>query len=216
VIETWRKARSVQPGLSEVRATLAVGAHRVKAKSMNRTITSGIAKQLHTLLPKPCFDRPFVCDGLPEKCVVMVIGENPAMRLEMNWWTFWDDASGFDFQKFESIFEAKRKTEGKRPISNTRARLIRLRNAGLRCLETNAFRNEGLGGNSGGVSNADLLQTFLKELPRLKAVIAHGSVAKAFLCNQPLPPHVRYFPMQHFRHERFENIDAVAREILES
>ena len=83
-------------------------------------------------------------------------------------------------------------------------------------METNVYRNEGLGGHKGGVSNADLLRTFLKELPRLKAVIAHGSVAKAFLSRQSSPSHVRYFPMQHFKLESYKNLDAVAREILES
>jgi len=183
---------------------------------MNASVTNRISTQLHILIPKPCFERPFVCDGLPETCVVMVIGENPAVRLETDWWTFWDDASGFDLQKFDSAYAAKRKSEGKRPIPNTRARLNRLRNTGLTFLETNVYRNEGLGGHKGGVSNADLLRTFLKELPRLKAVIAHGSVAKAFLSRQSLPSHVRYFPMQHFKLESYKNLDAVAREILES
>ena len=59
-------------------------------------------------------------------------------------------------------------------------------------LETNVYRNEGLGAH---VSNAEVVRTLLNELPRLKAVIAHGSVANAFVCRLQLPPYVRCFPM---------------------
>jgi hypothetical protein len=105
------------------------------SRVMNLTVTDRISSQLHALLPKPCVnERPFVCDGLPADCVVMVVGENPGMRLETDWWTFWDDASGFDFQNFHLVFEAKRKSENKQ----LRAfwRLKRLRETGLRCLES--------------------------------------------------------------------------------
>lgn len=183
---------------------------------MNASVAIRIAVQLHILIPTPCFERLFVCDGLPEACDVIVIGENPAVRLEPDWWTFWDDASGFDLQRFSSVYAAKRKSEGKRPIPPTRARLNRLRSAGLTLLETNAYRNEGLGGHQSGVSNADLLQIFFNELPCLKAVIAHGKEAQRFLAGQRLTPHVRPFLMQHFRSVSYSDLDAVAREILGS
>ena len=54
-----------------------------------------LSSELHRLIPDPCFDRPFVCDGPPESCDVMVIGENPATKMGTDWWSFWDDEKGF-------------------------------------------------------------------------------------------------------------------------
>ncbi len=111
-----------------------------------------IAAQLHTKLPKPCYDRPFVCDGLPENCVVIVIGENPFLDLRVDWWTFWSDDSGFDFRNFEILFEEKSIASGRHP--KTRIALDRLlgplRDGGLGCLDTNVFRNEKRGGHNAG------------------------------------------------------------------
>jgi hypothetical protein len=41
-------------------------------------------------------------------------------------------------------------------------------------------------------------------------------VAQEFLSTQTLPSHVRSYLMRHFRSESYENIDAVAKEILRS
>ena len=173
-----------------------------------------ISNRIHELLPMPCHERPFVCDGFPEDCTVIVIGENPATELTTDWWSFWSDHKGFDLRKFESVYETERRSKGERPVSNTRKRLNWLREHGLHCLETNAFSNEGLGGHKGGVSNAELLSAFLKGLPRLKGVIAHGKVAKECLGHQSLPSGVRSYQMRHFRSESRLNIDRVAKELL--
>jgi len=55
------------------------------------------ADELRNLIPKPCPDRPFVCAGLPELCDVVVIGENPATKMKIDWWCFWTDKNGFNF-----------------------------------------------------------------------------------------------------------------------
>ncbi len=67
---------------------------------------------LHAALPTPCFDRPFVCDGRPECCTVIVIGENPATRMYKDWWSFWDDGTGFDLRMFEDQYETSRRAPG--------------------------------------------------------------------------------------------------------
>ncbi len=184
-------------------------------------MASRIAAQLHTMLPKPCFDRPFVCDGLPENCVVIVIGENPFLDLRVDWWIFWNDDSGFDFRNFEILFKEKRIASGKQ--LKTRIALDRLlgplRDAGLGCLETNVFRNENPDGHKGGghkviVQNDDVLQTLLAELPQLRAVIAYGIHAKNFMSGQSLQPHIQCFKEDHFRSVAYKKIDAIARKIL--
>jgi hypothetical protein len=44
-----------------------------------------ISSEIHTLITKRCHERPFVCDGFPEDCNVIVIGENPATQLTTDW-----------------------------------------------------------------------------------------------------------------------------------
>ena len=48
-------------------------------------------------------------------CQVMVVGENPAMILNTDWWMFWDDELGFDLDGgYERVFAAKREAERKK------------------------------------------------------------------------------------------------------
>ena len=168
----------------------------------------------HGLIPRPCFDRPFVCEGFPDSCNVIVVGENPATAVGADWWTFWDDGLGFDLIKFEDAYASARSADGKRATSNTRLRLNRLRHAGSRCLETNLFSNERLNGAGRGASKNVLLPMFLAHLPDLKAVIAHGSVASKRLPTFNVPDGVQKYHLRHFRHESYDRIDSVARKIL--
>ncbi len=185
-------------------------------------MTSRISAHLHTMLPKPCFGRPFVCDGLPENCVVIVIGKKNALELGVDWWTFWDDDSGFDSRRFEILFKERRIALKKRlRTRDTLDRLLEpLREAGLGCLETNVFRNENPGGHKGGghkcivQRNDDVLQILLAELPQLRAVIAHGIDAKSFMSGQTLPSHIQCFREDSFRNVAHKRVDAIAREIL--
>ncbi len=158
---------------------------------------------------------------MPENCVVIVIGENPSLKLGVDWWTFWDDDSGFDLRRFEKLFKKKRVASGKkRPTRDRLDRLLNpLREAGLGCLDTNVFRNEKTGGHKGGkrereIKNDDVLQILLAELPQLIAVIAYGKYAKLFLSGQSLPPHIQVFREVHFTRVSHENIDAIACKIL--
>jgi hypothetical protein len=173
-----------------------------------------LTESLHRILPKPCYDRPFVCDGRPDSCDVIVIGENPVTKIDTDWWSFWDDDNGFNPGKFEEAYEKARSAVDKRPISNTRLRLKRLRRKGLRCLETNVFRNEQPDGHGGGVAGDDLLRVFFEYLPHLKSVITHGEIAQRYLNKLTLPVGVTSHCMRHFRSESYENIDNVTRQIL--
>lgn len=171
-----------------------------------------LTETLHHLLPSPCCARPFVCDGRPEACEVIVIGENPVTKLDTDWWSFWNDASGFDLERFEEAYERARSCAGKRPISNTRLRLKRLRNYhGLQCLEANVFINERPGGHGGGIPCDDLLRAFFRYLPHLKAVIVHGKIAKEYVNKHGIPAGIQLHFMRHFRNESYDNIAKIAR-----
>lgn len=169
---------------------------------------------LHNLIPHPCFTRPFVCDGLPDSCNVIVIGENPATEMNTDWWSFWNDETGFNLRQFEQAYVRERLAAGKREKSNTRLRLDRLRSHGLRCLETNIFSNERLNGPGSSALSNDLLPIFFECLSGLKAVIAHGKIAEGHLRRLSLPSKAQPYFLKHFRNEKYDRIDSVAHEIL--
>ncbi len=170
---------------------------------------------LHTALPTPCFERPFVCDGRPESCTVIIIGENPVTTMNKDWWSFWNDDAGFDLTSFEQTYEVSRSLIGKRPISNTRLRLRRMRSRGIRCLETNAFRNERLGGHGKGMANKELLQAFIEKLPQLRAIVAHGNIASRCLSEMVLPGAVAKYCVGHFRSLSYMSLDTLADALLD-
>jgi hypothetical protein len=172
------------------------------------------ADYLHRVLPSPCFYRPFVSDGHPESCSVMVIGENPATETSADWWSFWRDDTGFNLAQFEANYIKVRLQSGKRPVSNTRLRLNRMRSHDLRCLETNVFLNEGPRGAADTAPTA-WLSTLFSELQSLQVVVTHGELASRQLSKVGLPTHMRLYSLRHFRSESYSTIDRVAQEIRE-
>ena len=142
-------------------------------------------EKLYLLIPpSPCYRRPSVCDGHPEQRTVIVIGKNPATPLARDWWSYWDDNSRFDLEMFQLVYESERVAAQKNPVSPTRRRLNCLRTNGLACLETNVFRSEDQDSPTIVISNSNLLEFFIGNISTLKAVIAHGDVATAFLRSQ--------------------------------
>jgi hypothetical protein len=176
---------------------------------------SDLAKFLHETYSKPCHERPFVCDGLPQSCNVIVIGENPATKLDVDWWSFWSDAKGFDLAKFEKHYQETRRNSGKDPVSKTRGQLNRLRSSGLNCLETNAFSNERPKGRGVGISNEDLLPVLIRSLPRLVGVIAHGKVAERTLDRLSLAPNVKPYRLKHLIYVGHSDLHQLAEELLQ-
>ena len=158
------------------------------------------------MISKPCFQRPFVCNGLPSNCEVIVIGENPATPLSIDWWSFWKPNTGFDFDAFEMHYAEERAKIGK-GISNTRLRLNRFRERGVHCVETNTFCNERLEGAGVGVPNYGVLNMLIQEMPNLRAVVAHGKIAHQYIRNASIPAGVRVFELRHFRMESYATID---------
>ena len=168
---------------------------------------------LRKVIPSPCDERPFVCDGFPDTCEVIVIGDNPATRLTTDWWSFWSDTSGFDYNHFLEVYQTERDKAGKGQVSNTRRRLDRIRANGLNCIETNTFRNEGSDGTRYNVSNYDVLKILLSNMPLLKGIIAHGKVAHECLDYIEVPVAVQTFKLRHFFQESYAEIDRICQEI---
>ena len=169
---------------------------------------------LKAVIPSPCYERPFVCDGFPDTCEVLVIGDNPATRLTVDRWSFWTDTSGFDYEHFLEVYKTERHKAGKRSkLSPTRWHLKRIRDKGLNCIETNAFRNEGSDGTRHDISNHAVLEVLLNNMPLLKGIIAHGTVAHECLDNIEVPTNVQTFRSCHFSRASYEEIDRICQEI---
>lgn len=168
---------------------------------------------LKAVIPSPCYERPFVCDGFPDTSEVLVIGENPATRLTVDWWSFWEDTTGFDYNHFLGVYQAERTKAGKNPVSHTRLRLNRMQDNGLNCIETNAFRTEGIDSTKHDISNRAVLEVLLSNMPLLKAIIAHGTVAHKCLDEIKVPVNVQTFRPRHFSRESYAEIDRICQEI---
>jgi len=94
-------------------------------------------EQLQALMDRPKL-RPFLCDGSPLKCRVFIVGSRPATEMSKDFWTYWNDESGFHKQLFMKDYLKKRGLA--RPIGD-RARIERMVNRLPKgsCLETNIF-----------------------------------------------------------------------------
>ena len=138
--------------LSDATVVFACSAHRKLQQTC--LVSAHLNSYLRIAFPKPCFDRPFVCDGWPELSTVIILGENPATATSSDWWAYWDDQLGFDWNAFLKEYKSDRIAQGKQPLSQTRGRLARLRDAGIRCVETNVYPNERLGGSGAGAQKS--------------------------------------------------------------
>ena len=167
---------------------------------------------LKPLILPPCFHRPFVCEGFPDDSQVIVIGNNPATPLDIDWWRFWDEATGFDHISFLKYYLAKR--NGKE--SKTREFLDRFKYNGFKSIDTNAFSNEGSGKlESTPVCNRDVLQALICNIACLKGIFAHGGKAKKVLKNLQVPSHVIIYETYHLSYtgKKGRNYDAIKAEI---
>lgn len=170
---------------------------------------------LKSAVPTPCFDRPFVCEGFPSESTVLVIGENPATELGMDWWEFWDRKTGFNYPAFLDCYMERRSSLGNR-MGNTRRRLQRFRYNQVKCVESNVHQNERPGGAGGGTSNANIIRLLMQNMPRLRAIVAHGKVAHQFVAHLEVPVDVMVFRMRHFRMESYDAIDDVCEKISDA
>ena len=143
--------------------------------------------------------RPFVCDGCPTECHVVIIGTNPATPLNSNWWEY-----GFDYNLFMCKYKAKRGQPGP-----TRRRLMRitacLREVRLKCVETNVYRREAKSEEQlwnydtfDRHPNDKVLHLLMEGLQPPKVIVPHGCVARDWITVQghKLPPDVRILDRQ--------------------
>ena len=187
------------------------------------------ARLLRDVLPAPCRDRPFVCDGLPQSCDVMLVGENPATDLGGDWWDLWSDTDGCDKIAADEAYLAGRRArlERKRALGQMRARFIspthdrtalfdlRLRAGNSRLVVTNVHRNghqDGAGPEA--ISNLAVLRLLLVHMRRLKVVVVQGTKASKVLRGLDFPPTTVKIPSRHFSRSSGLAIQQLADEVL--
>lgn len=146
--------------------------------------------------------RPFVCEGHPFDCSVMILGVNPASKMDFNFNSFWDASSGFQKAKWEKEYLASREN-GKSSKTRRGIETINSEITPLKTFETNiyAYPTKNVKELKAVFNNDPTLKTlasrpfqwFLENLTDLKVVLIHGSdAAKAF--NE-------YYPSNLFKSE---------------
>lgn len=156
-------------------------------------------------------ERPFVCDGYPNECHVMIVGTNPATPLDMQWRDFWKSDYGFDYNLFVCKYTEIRAKIGRRyPLSKTRQQLIRisscLHDVELKCIETNVYAREAKNEKclckfpeDERYPNDEVLDFLIKGLQPPKALIPHGQKAYKWLAKNEsnFPADIQVFEHDH-------------------
>lgn len=97
------------------------------------------------------------------------------------WGSWWNDQTGFSYEAF-----IKKYMRRKPRLLGTRRVLQRFRDNGINCVETNVYRNEGSPrDNDGGVLNVDVLVLLLEHMPKLRAAVICGGVARKVIEQHP-------------------------------
>ena len=170
-----------------------------------------------------CDLRPFVCEGFPHDCDIIVIGQNPATHLNRDWREFWNETSGFNYTSFTEAYEEHRRKQGKARKSRTRTRFDRFWDNGFKCVETNVCSEVGVEkSDKECYCNAGFLRVLLDNMPRQHriGVFAHGVPATNFIDNYQCPDnwHVHKTCHLHLQRKeiRFKEIDRFCEELKNS
>lgn len=153
---------------------------------------SEFSTTLRSLLANRPLSRPFICNGSPLDCQVMLVGFNAATPMQAGFLDFWSDQEGFDFSAWQQVYMTERQAKGKTAYSATRRNLNRLQTAitlpsasGSAILETNIFDHP-------SANKKLLLKTqqdtqifdFLLHSVQPKIVISHGKDANQYLATR--------------------------------
>jgi hypothetical protein len=154
-----------------------------------------------------------VCDGLPDAAHVIIIGQNPATDMNTDWWSYWDQQTGFQYDRFLADYQRGRAQRGEPKTSVTRLRLNRVRQNGIRAVETNAYQNQQSGGAGRRVQNYSLLNLLIENMSALKAIIAYGQPAQEFVEKADLPDGLAVIRTKHLRFLSYSEVDTICRQI---
>ncbi|MFZ3193034.1 MAG: hypothetical protein WA154_07495 [Moraxellaceae bacterium] len=147
---------------------------------------------LRSLLADRPLSRPFVCDGSPLDCQVMLVGFNAATSMQASFLDFWTDQNGFGFNAWQQAYTAERQANGKTAYSATRRNLNRLQMAvtasnlsAAKILETNIFDHPSANKKQLLKAQQDTqIFDFLLHSVQPRIVISHGKDANQYLATR--------------------------------
>jgi hypothetical protein len=178
-----------------------------------------LTKELRSIIDDPCVGhRPFVCRGLPSRCTVLIVGENPGTTMNTNWWDWWKgDTIGFDKNEFMRAYRKQKKLKPGAKLRAARACMERLGDDmhHLRCLETNLWSKERQGGHGPEKepNNMKVVRLLVSKMSSLRAVITHGANVENAV-GPILPTGVLVLPpLPNLRMVRYGVIDDIASKI---
>ena len=128
-------------------------------------------------IPIPCDNqRPFVCNGFrnPSECDVLFINKKPRIQLGVDWWNFWNETLGWEYECF-SVICTKQSSGMPKDFRQVFPKHIEA--ARLRCVEAGVYRNEDPSVSS-IYDNREVLQLLISNIPRLRGIITCGVVAQ--------------------------------------
>lgn len=152
-------------------------------------------KELVSVIGKPNYLRPFVCNGSPLDCKVFIVGTNSATEMSADFWDFWCSGKGFDKPAWFDAYMRERRnsiTPSRRVIDS----LVKEASP-VQILETNIYAAP----TKKEVDLALEQQTtetidFLIKSIQPRVIVAHGKPAATHLQGKDLNAHVIAVP--HF------------------
>lgn len=157
---------------------------------------------LAELIGRPSRLRPFVCDGSPLKCLVFIVGHNPATVSDRDFWEDWGP-DGFDKESWMAAYIEERANRPLKPGKSYRPRISPSRRvidqvvaaAGMPILETNIYA--GTSPDMRSLGERDIAPFhYLVETIKPNLLITHGKDAKEAADRLALPGEIISVP--HF------------------
>lgn len=163
--------------------------------------------ELRRLIGKPTRLRPFVCDGSPLDCPVMLVGLNPASKMRKDFWDFWRPGIGFDKAAWFECYLRERAAEPLAPgrtrrhaISPTRRNIEAFGDGAgaVKVLETNIFAVPSESPDTLEGEDADTRPfEWLLRAVKPRVIVAHGKPAQKTI--KHLAPQTMTISSKHLR-----------------
>lgn len=161
---------------------------------------------LQALIGVPSVLRPFVCEGSPLECDAFIVGFNPATEMDVDFWSYWSEHTGFSKSRWFEDYKLERRNRPLKPgktrrseVSNTRRVIDWLSASALpvKCLETNIYSAPSAESSDLGAKDrvSDAFD-FLLETVSPRVIVAHGKDAAEHLAGRANT--VRILNVSHF------------------
>lgn len=157
------------------------------------------ATHLAAIIGRPSFLRPFVCEGSPLACDILLVGFNPRTPMPADYWSFWREGYGFEKKTFEQAYEVSQLADGQSHASNTREVMRRFAKGASDCniVEANLYAKNSKDERALAKSDRDLRPfRFILGVIHPRVVVPFGRFAKREFAGMQVNCPVE--PVKHF------------------